>query len=502
MIRAMRTVATTAVAVAGVAALLATSQPPPPRLDLSAHPGEVCRGEPVTLSWALQPGDGPPFGVEDLRWATVPDGNLDPAIAGTPLDASGSLVVVPRAPVYVGVTQPENSNLWWSPVGIDAIDCAALGFQTPFGSLRLTSVQSDPGSDALLGVAPDFAPAPMSRLLRWDPTLAEDPPVDLAGYALALAVASDGRVAVAGFERTDLSAAADAFLALLAPDGTELWRARLDAAQAPSGAEAVAFAPDGDLLLAGNRSGGAWREGFVQRYADDGTLRWDHAIAADDNVFATSVAVASDGRAFVAGRTRALLAGAAVEGDPGAFVQAVSSEGDALWTAQRELAGVPGTIFVATPVVAHLTGDRVLLMAQELTAFEADGVVAWSREPAAGDTWVVLAPDRTGGAFVAAAREVTTTFPGHLAQEHRVDVALFRLAADGRGVGAVHLLGSLGDEVVEGLAAWPSAGPGGVALTGTTSGALMAPRSGSSAQSKDTFLLVLNDDGPVPAAVD
>jgi len=500
MIRAMRTVATTAVAVAGVAALLATSQPPPPRLDLSAWPAQVCRGEPVTLSWALQPGEGPPLAVEDLRWATVPDGNLDPAIAGTPLGASGSLVVVPRAPVYVGVAAPESAPLWWSPVGIDAADCATLGFQRPYASLHLTAVRADPGSDVLVGVAPDFAPAPTSRLLRWDPTLAEDPPVPLAGFALALAVASDGRMAVAGFERTAFSAASDAFLTLLAPDGTELWRARLDAAQAPSEAQAIAFAPDGDLLLAGSRSGGAWRQGFVRRYTEDGTLRWDHAVAGDDHVVATSVVVASDGRAIVAGRTQAVLAGAAVEGDPGAFVLALSSDGDALWTAQRALGQVPGTLFEVTPVVAPLTGDRALLLAEELAAFDSDGVVAWSREAAAGDTWVALAPDGAGGAFVAASREVTTTFPPSLVQLNRVDVALFHIDAVGGDAEAVHVLGSLGDEAVRGLTAWPSAGPGGVALTGTTSGALWAPRSG--VPGEETFLAVLNDDGPVPAAVD
>lgn len=492
MIRVVRSVAAALVAVAGLAALLATSAPLPPRLDLNAHPNPVCRGEPVTLYWAFEPTvNGPAIAIEDFRWTTTPDGTLDPPLAGTPLDASGSLVVVPRAPTFVGVTEP--TYVWWSPIGIDAADCSALGFQVPFADLRLTAIQSSAAGDALLGLEPDGAAAPTSRLLRWDPTLAQEPPIVLAGYAYALAVASDGRMAMAGFERTDFATASNAFLALLAPDGTELWRASLDAVQAPSQAQAVAFAPDGDLLLAGSRRGAAWREGFLQRYAEDGTLRWEHAIAADGDVEATSVAVGADGRAFVAGRTRARLVGDAVQSSTEAFLRAVNGDGDALWSAQRALRS-------PTPTVALLTGDRALLLGADLTAFEADGKQAWAREPEAEDRWLVLAPDGAGGAFVAASRETTTTFLPSNAQERRTDIAVFRFDADGNGAEAEHVLGSLEDEATVALTAWPSAGPGGVALTGSTYGSLLAPHSGGTGQ--ETFLLVLNDDGPVPAGSD
>lgn len=492
MIRALRSVAATVVVAAGLVALLATSAPQPPHLDFFAYPNPVCRGEPVTLEWAFEPAfDGPTIAIEDFGWTTTPDGTLDPSLTGTPLDASGSLVVVPRAPTYVGVTGP--ASVWWSPVGIDAADCSALGFQVPFADLRLTAIQTSAAGDALLGLEPDGAAAPTSRLLRWDPTLAQEPPIVLAGYAYALAVASDGRMAVAGFERPDFATASNAFVALLAPDGTELWRARLDAGQAPSLAQAVAFAPDGDLLVAGNRGGGDWRAGFLRRYADDGTLRWEHAISADDHIEATSVAVGADGRAFVAGRTRALLVGDAMLSYPAAFLRAVNGDGDALWTAQRALGWF-------TPTVALLTGDRALLLGADLTAFDADGKVAWAREPETDDEWVVLAPDGAGGAFVAASRETTTSFLPSSAQEHRTDVAVFRFDADGNGADPEHVLGSLKDETVVALTAWPSAGPGGVALTGSTYGSVLAPHSGGNGQ--ETFLLVVNDDGPVPASSD
>lgn len=77
-----------------------------------------------------------------------------------------------------------------------------------------------------------------------------------AANGFALAVASDGKVAVAGSVEGALSSAglpqggADSFVTLLDADGEELWTVRRGAS-AEDQANAVAFAPDGAVIVAG-----------------------------------------------------------------------------------------------------------------------------------------------------------------------------------------------------------------------------------------------------------
>ncbi len=474
--RACRGLVATVVAVAGVASIVATS-PPFSWLSLEVDPPAVCRGAPVALSWDL---GGAPMPPSAIRIVSVPDDAFSPPITGVLLEREGEIEVTALAPAYIGVYEEHlaGHRLTWRAVTVDVADCEARGFQVGSDELPMVAIAHDPSSGHLLAaVEPTSATTP-SGLRRWSPELEPLAAIEVSGRITDLAVAVDGRLGITGalpHPDPDVETTV-AFAGVVEPDGTPLWLAVLEppAGDLNAGSQglAVAFGPDGGLVVAGWSSTGGPRQGFVRRHDATGRLMWEHTVAAGDATEARAVAVRDGGDVMVAGLTRARLTGD--EGPSGleVFVRALDgASGTEAWTAQRP----PASPLGGRPALARLSGDRVLLLALHLTAFGADGEELWTRAPEPGHGYSALAEDGVGGAFVASNLQVEVPFPS-VAYElrRRVDVLVERYDADGLQVWE-HAFGSLGVDLVVALTAWPEAGDDAVAVAGTTSGSLLTP---------------------------
>lgn len=476
MRRACRLLAVTVVAVVGVASIVATS-PPFSWLSLEVDPPAVCRGTSVEISWRL---GGEPMPPSAIRIASVPDDAFAPPVTGVLPEREGGMEVTALAPAYVGVYEEHQAGygLSWRAATVDVADCAALGFQVASHEFPVVAIARDPSSGHLLAAVEPASAAAPSGLRRWSPELEPLAAIGVPGRTADLAVAVDGRLAVTGAlpDADPDVATTRAFATVVRPDGTPVWLDVLEDPAEGSGAGsqglAVAFAPDGGLVVAGWSSVGSLRQGFVRRYDASGRLTWDHAVAADGAVEVRAVVVGDGGDVVVAGLTRGTLTGDEVAPGFEVFVRALDgASGAESWTAQRPTAYPLG----GPSGLARLSGERVLLLGQHLTAFDADGRELWSRAPEPGRWYAALAEDGAGGAFVASGVQVELPFPSVAYDlRHRLDVLVERYDAGGLAVWE-DTLGSLGQDWVVALAAWPEAGDGAVAVAGTTNGSLLTP---------------------------
>ena len=480
---ALRRAAFVLVTTAGVAAIVATGPPPPPELRLSATPALPCRGDAVTLSWSFGPADYAP--PESFELIGSPADAFDPPLAETVSGNTGERTLTVKSPAYVGAESPFHL-LWWTPLAIEAVDCDALGLQEPLAERPWVALAADPTGTDLIGATLPLTEGGASHLRRWSPTLVAGAPIAIDGVVRAIAVAADGRLGVTGAWRdADAgSSVSTAFVAVLAADGSELWRD--DLTMPPDGVGdgsglALAFAADGGLVVAGTRPGTGSREGFVRRYDDQLDLAWDHPLTARLDVEARAVAIDAGGGVHVAGESRGKLDAGDNIINPRAFLRRLDADGKEAWTEHRD----PGF----GQALAPLGGGNMLLVAGQLTAFETDGTEAWNRAAASWQRFVLAVPDGSGGAFL-----VTQVNAAHFTnvQVRHTDVRVERLDAAGTVLAAQHI-GSLDDETAIAMSAWPAAGSGGLAVAGTTFGSLLDRRP-EGREEPDAFLLVVEID--------
>ena len=329
-----------------------------------------------------------------------------------------------------------------------------------------------------------------------------------ADGASAVAVAEDGRIAVAGFTRGDLGAPNqgddDVFLRLLDADRAIVWTRQLGTPEdeRPQG---VAFHPDGGLLIAGLTRGnlGATSEGaddaFVLRVDDAGDTVWARQFGSPETDVIDGLAVGSDGRVVVAGTTRGVLQGTGYGVGVGdAFVRAFHANGDHAWTHQFGSVGEDYALGVAAgpggrvAVAGGSSGDLADPLAPArlendayVRVFEADGTVAWTHQFGTDHNdslfRVAFANDGTLLAFGAT--------DGALAGASAGGRDLFVRAYDADGqVLWTRQLGGAGDDYAVGLAV-TSGGQGIVA--GVTASAL----TGASAGGLDAFVARIGAGG-------
>lgn len=327
-----------------------------------------------------------------------------------------------------------------------------------------------------------------------------------ADGASAVAVADDGRIAVAGFSRGNLGATSeggdDVFVRVLDADRAIVWTRQLGTPEdeRPQG---VAFHPDGGLLIAGLTRGnlGATSEGaydaFVLRVDDTGDTVWARQFGSPETDVIDGLAVGSDGRILVAGTTRGILEGTGY-GLSDAFVRAYHANGDDAWTRQfgsvgedyalGVAAGPGGRIALAGGTSGDLTNPLAPARTEGdafLRVFEADGTVAWTRQFGTDHNdnlfRVAFANDGTLLAFGAT--------DGALAGASAGGRDLFVRAYDADGqVLWTRQLGGAGDDHAVGLAV-TSGGQGIVA--GVTASAL----TGASAGGQDAFVARIGAGG-------
>lgn len=172
-----------------------------------------------------------------------------------------------------------------------------------------------PGDGGLDTTLARFAP---DGTHLWSTRLPAQFPDQTQGHDLA--VHADGRIAVTGSFSGDLDFGGgpiaaqsflDGFIAVLHPDGSELWSAPLRA-----GSEiypySIAFAVDGGVAIAGHAQGwvdlgggplpGAGEnDAFVGRYAADGTHLWSRRFGDGVEQWAFAVTIDAEGATYVGG---------------------------------------------------------------------------------------------------------------------------------------------------------------------------------------------------------
>jgi hypothetical protein len=162
--------------------------------------------------------------------------------------------------------------------------------------------------------------------------------------AQSVAIAADGSVYVAG--RTDGSIDGqanhgggwDGFVTKYAANGTQQWT-RLAGDTGYDQVFSVATAADGSVYVAGSTNSaidgqanlGGW-DGFVTKYAADGAKQWTRMAGDTNSEYGLSVATTADGSVYLAGYTNRSIDGQANHGGNDGFplgdgVEAISVRG-------------------------------------------------------------------------------------------------------------------------------------------------------------------------------
>jgi hypothetical protein len=298
----------------------------------------------------------------------------------------------------------------------------------------------------------------------------------------------------------------DALLVWFDPNGTALSAVRFGSAAADS-AEGVAVAADGAAVFACGTLAGAFNgtqfgvadqsvagpsDAFVARFAADGALAWLRLVATSATERASALALGADAL-FVVGRTSGNLGRAIAGGDPfDGFVAAFDLAGTQLWVAQ-----LGSALSDSLDAVAVAAGGAALWVGGTSSGSpfgaaslgDSDGIVALLNASANGSevlhnaTLGTAAADRVealatapdGGVYVAGTsrgnfsgvtnRHYLAESPGPLPTS---DVFVARLAAVSYGLLWGQMLGSDGEDSLQGLAVLEAAR--GVVLSGTAAG--------------------------------
>jgi hypothetical protein len=215
----------------------------------------------------------------------------------------------------------------------------------------LPAAPPPPSAVAPAPALPGAAAGEHAGTLRWARSIGGEG----ADAARAVAIGSEGRIAVTGYFSGKASFAGqsfdaplrDAFLLVLdSASGTERWVRRMGGGGDEIG-QAVAFAPNGDLVLTGTFTGTAkFGDGgrvsrgrtdiFLARYAADGTHKWTKVYGGPVEDMANGIAVTAADEIVLTGYFGGVL-DLGGEQLPGAghadlFVAKLSGDGDELWT--------------------------------------------------------------------------------------------------------------------------------------------------------------------------
>lgn len=268
---------------------------------------------------------------------------------------------------------------------------------------------------------------------------------------LGLAVSPDAqRIAAVGsttgeFEPGGGSGGDDAFVRVLAARGTTVWTRQFGTAGVDR-ALAVAFAPDGDLVVVGTTTGslsgqpyaGA-EDLFVTRLSGtDGAPRWTRQFGTSNGDTAVAVAVAPDGWIAVVGSSNGAFAGPAL-GSNDAIVMRLEGNGDEVW---RRVIGTSASDFGMGVAVAQdggvlltgytfgaLVGANAGASDGFLVRFEPDGSESWRRQwgAFAFDVGIGVVVDRLGQITVAGRTDGSVPGP-HAGGS---DILVLKFDADG-----------------------------------------------------------------------
>lgn len=235
-------------------------------------------------------------------------------------------------------------------------------------------------------------------------------------FANAVAVDAGGAVWVSGQTNGTLpgqtsTGGTDAFLARFEPDGTLAWTRQFGGPGTQT-APALALDGDGSAVVTGWNDGG---RPFLQRFAADGT-DLGSAPFGPTNASVAAIAFAPDGDVLVAGSSqRAFPDEAGLDGFQDAFVAKVALDGTVAWSRTYPVVDAPswlsgvgaaadGRVVAAGYVNAAFAGDDPIAGASALlvVGLDADGTERWRRvlDTDGRDDGYAVAVDGSGHALV------------------------------------------------------------------------------------------------------
>ena len=246
------------------------------------------------------------------------------------------------------------------------------GFVTKYsadGSLQWTRLAGGDGWDVVRSVATGsdgavYAVGNSITKYAADGTLQWTQLVGGTGFdeGMSVATGADGSVYIAGSTYASIDGQVshgsnDGFVTKYAADGTLQWT-RLAGGAGNDKGLSVAAAADGSVYIAGTTDGGSIDgqvsqgslDGFVTKYASDGTLQWTRLAGGAGDDHGWSVATGADGVVYIGGYTFGAIDGQANHGGYDGFVTKISNV-------------VPQITFAAgsstATITVHATADQV-----------------------------------------------------------------------------------------------------------------------------------------------
>ncbi|MGD9981727.1 MAG: hypothetical protein AB7H66_01375 [Hyphomonadaceae bacterium] len=237
----------------------------------------------------------------------------DPALtARVPERASRGATITETVAAVSPFTAPSANSAAWFPGRAFDID---VGGGAKVATARAVATGADSSVYVLADLSGDSAASAIKgardiALFRYDSAgklaFTEILGASRSASGFALAVSAEGKVAVAGSVEGNLSGTvakgdADSFVALFDAKGQELWTARRGASAADE-ALAIAFAPDGGVVVAGRTEGAmsgqvsaGGADGYVRGYSSAGLETFTRQFGTSGADAATALLVRDDG---------------------------------------------------------------------------------------------------------------------------------------------------------------------------------------------------------------
>ncbi len=183
-------------------------------------------------------------------------------------------------------------------------------------------------------------------------------------WASAVALAPNGDVIVAGVTDSFGAGGDDVWVLRLDANGNVKWQKTYGGSKWDE-ANAVALAPNGDIIVAGHTGsfGASWYDVWVLRLDENGNVKWQKTYGGSDWDKANAVAVAKNGDIIVAGQTGSSYSNI--------WVLRLDENGNVKW--QKTYGRSSGD--VANSVAITPNGD--IIVAGETYGFGGDGKDAW-----------------------------------------------------------------------------------------------------------------------------
>jgi hypothetical protein len=343
---------------------------------------------PGAVRWTRQLGSA----TFDTAEAVAVDASNAVLVAG---DTSGALgdEHIGSTDVYLRKLNAEGEEAWTRQVGTTGQDgvgsngvaVGPSGTVVVAGQIRDDEEGGSGGTDVLL------------RAFRSDGEPAWTRDFGTSGYegAEAVAAASDGRIVVAGYTNGDLAAPAqgvdDAFVRVWTPDGAVAWTDQFGTPEYEEIRD-VAVDASGAVVVVGHSTGdlvgpsAGNYDVFVRKYRADGDVAWTHVLGSAASEYASGIAIAAGGDVVATASTDGVL-GAASVGNSDVVVQRLRSDGSPVWTRQF---GTPA--FDASAGVAVSSADDIIVAGvtrgsiEGSSAGDDDGFVRKS-SPTGAEVW-------------------------------------------------------------------------------------------------------------------